>query len=250
MRRPLVLLAVLLAGLTLNACGNADEPTSEGETEAVYLQLGGLQYQVQLSRQLNPYDVEDRSYIQGAADASTPLGRDDTWFGIFIRVKNAGDQQLQPTSDFEIHDTQDNVYKRVPLPAHRTGQGRDDPDARLGRLQRPDARVAAAVPPEDHVVREPAARADHHAARRVRARAGRARRLGPPRAPPAAPSSPPARRRPHPRPPRRAARRRRCAGRPPERTPRTTRRCPTGRRAWGSPPAEAAGPAGLPPAGS
>jgi len=115
MRRPLVLLAVLLAGLTLNACGNADEPTSEGETEAVYLQLGGLQYQVQLSRQLNPYDVEDRSYIQGAADASTPLGRDDTWFGIFIRVKNAGDQELQPTSDFEIHDTQDNVYKPVPL---------------------------------------------------------------------------------------------------------------------------------------
>jgi hypothetical protein len=115
MRRPLLLLAVLLAGLTLNACGNADEPTSEGDTEAVYLQLGGLQYQVQISRQLNPYDVEDHYYIQGAADAATPLGRDDTWFGVFIRVFNPSDTVQQPTSDFEIHDTQNNVYKPVAL---------------------------------------------------------------------------------------------------------------------------------------
>jgi hypothetical protein len=115
MRRPLLLLAVLLAGLTLNACGNADEPASEGETEAVYLQLGGLQYQVQISRQLNPYDVEDRSYIQGAADAATPLGRDDTWFGVFVRVYNPGDTPQQTTPDFEIHDTQGNVYRPVAL---------------------------------------------------------------------------------------------------------------------------------------
>jgi hypothetical protein len=115
MRRPLVLLAVLLAGLMLNACGKADEATSEGETEAVYLQLGGLQYQVQLSRQLNQYDVEDRAYIQGATGADTPLGRDDTWFGVFIRVYNAEGGLRQPTSDFEIHDTQGNVYKPVPL---------------------------------------------------------------------------------------------------------------------------------------
>ncbi len=115
MRRPLVLLAVLLAGLTLNACGKADEPSSEGETEAVYLQLGGLQYQVQISRQLNPYDVEDRYYIAGAADASTPLGGDNTWFGVFVRVYNATDEPHEATSEFEIHDTQGNVYKPTPL---------------------------------------------------------------------------------------------------------------------------------------
>jgi hypothetical protein len=115
MRRPLLLLAVLLAGLTLNACGNADKPASEGETEATYLQLGGLQYQVQVSRQLNPYDVEDKSYVQGAADASRPLGRDDTWFGVFVRVYNAQDQRHEPTSDFEITDTQGNTYTPVPL---------------------------------------------------------------------------------------------------------------------------------------
>jgi hypothetical protein len=114
MRRPLVLIAVLLAGIIAAGCGNADEPTTVGETEATYLQLGGLQYQVQLSRQLNPADVEDRSYIQGAADQS-PTGRDNTWFGVFVRVKNDGDAPATATSDFAIHDTQGNEYKPVPL---------------------------------------------------------------------------------------------------------------------------------------
>jgi len=114
MRRPLVLLAVLLAGLALNACGNADKPASEGDTEATYLQLGGLQYQVQISRQLNPFDVEDSSYVQGAADP-TPTGRDDTWFGVFMRVYNATDVPHEATADFEIHDTQGNVYRPVPI---------------------------------------------------------------------------------------------------------------------------------------
>jgi hypothetical protein len=130
MRRPLVLIAVLLAGLALNACGKADEPTSVGETEAIYLELGGLQYQVQISRQLNPYDVQDRSFIQGATGADTPLGSDDTWFGVFIRVYNAEGGLRQPTSDFEIHDTQGDVYEPVPL--DETNAFRYEP-VRLGK---------------------------------------------------------------------------------------------------------------------
>jgi hypothetical protein len=113
MRRPLVLIAVLLAGLALNACGKADEPASEGETEAVYLDLNGLQYQVQISRQLNPYDVEDSFYVRGTTEP--PPARDDTWFGVFVRVYNPTDTPREATSEFEIHDTQDNVYKPVPL---------------------------------------------------------------------------------------------------------------------------------------
>jgi hypothetical protein len=113
MRRPLVLIAVLLAGLALNACGKADEPASEGETEAVYLDLNGLQYQVQISRQLNPYDVEDSFYVRGTTEP--PPARDDTWFGVFVRVYNPTDVPRQSTSEFEIHDTQANVYKPVPL---------------------------------------------------------------------------------------------------------------------------------------
>ena len=113
MRRPLVLIAVLLAGLALNACGKADEPASEGETEAVYLDLDGLQYQVQISRQLNPYDVEDSYYVRGQNQPAP--ARDDTWFGVFVRVYNPTDTPKRATSEFEIHDTQGNIYKPVPL---------------------------------------------------------------------------------------------------------------------------------------
>jgi len=98
MRRPLLLLAVLLAGLTLSACGKADEPTAEGETEAIYLELGGLQYQVQISRQLNPADISERYFVQGAADSELN--------GAEVRT---------PTTDFEIHDTQGDVYRPVAL---------------------------------------------------------------------------------------------------------------------------------------
>ena len=114
MRRPLVLIAVLLAGLIVAGCGKADEPTTEGETEAIYLELGGLQYQVQLSRQLNPADVTDRSFVQGTP-AGAPPGAEDTWFGVFVRVKNDGDAPRQSTADFAIHDTQGNEYEPVPL---------------------------------------------------------------------------------------------------------------------------------------
>src|SRR5215207_6965360 len=113
MRRPLVLIAVLLAGIAFNACGKADEPASEGETEAVYLDLNGLQYQVQISRQLNPYDVEDSYYARGTT--APPPGRDDTWFGVFVRVYNPDEARKQATSEFEVHDTEGNVYKPVPL---------------------------------------------------------------------------------------------------------------------------------------
>ena len=170
MRRPLVLIAVLLAGLALNACGKADEPASEGETEAVYLDLDGLQYQVQISRQLNPYDVEDSYYVRGQNEPAP--ARDDTWFGVFVRVYNPTDTPKRATSEFEIHDTQGNIYKPVPLDNTNVfryvpdvaGQRADDPDTRLAGLQQPDPRVAAALPREDRLVREPPAGVHHQAA--------------------------------------------------------------------------------------
>ena len=125
MRRPLVLIAVLLAGLALNACGKADEPASEGETEAVYLDLDGLQYQVQISRQLNPYDVEDSYYVRGQNEPAP--ARDDTWFGVFVRVYNPTDTPKQ--CDVRVRDPRHagqhlqarpaRQHERVPVRARR-----------------------------------------------------------------------------------------------------------------------------------
>jgi hypothetical protein len=115
MRRPLVLIAVLLAGLALNACGKADEPASEGETEAVYLDLNGLQYQVQISRQLNPADEEDKGYFVGVKDPEGAVNAEETWFAVFVKVWNRTEDSHLPAKDFEIEDTVGKRYEPVEL---------------------------------------------------------------------------------------------------------------------------------------
>ena len=46
-------------------CGNKVEVRTVGETEGIYIDVGDLRYQVQISRIINPHDVEDRRYLQG-----------------------------------------------------------------------------------------------------------------------------------------------------------------------------------------
>ncbi len=53
-RRLVTLLTVLAAGTALSACGNRVDEVHEAETEGIYVDVGDLQYQVQISRQLNP----------------------------------------------------------------------------------------------------------------------------------------------------------------------------------------------------
>ena len=111
MPRPLALLLVLLSALALGACGNRESgPTTEGETEGIYVEVDGLKYQVQVSRQLNPLTSDDQSYLQGLAPEDRRLGADEEFFAIFLRVENETDQEHLSAVDFEIRDTQENVY--------------------------------------------------------------------------------------------------------------------------------------------
>lgn len=106
------------------ACGDGNDPRAEGETEAVYVTTGGLRYQVQMSRKLNPYDVEDRDYLVGikgaAAQVSNPI---DTWFGVFIRVENISNkdgnkgQIVNSANEFWISDNEGNKAEPTVLPA-------------------------------------------------------------------------------------------------------------------------------------
>ena len=58
----LTLVAALFAG-----CGNKGEEHIEAETEGIYLVAGGLTYQVQMSRFLNPGSIDDAQYLHGPA---------------------------------------------------------------------------------------------------------------------------------------------------------------------------------------
>ncbi len=112
---PAVLTVALAAVLGLSACGNKESETKKSASEAAYLDLSGLKYQVQVSRQINPADPEDRDYLRGlpAADETLPAGT--VWFGVFMRVENEGKDAIPSSRDFTIKDTQGNLFKPVPV---------------------------------------------------------------------------------------------------------------------------------------
>ena len=115
LRRVLALTAVSALALPLAACGNKEEVVTHGHTEGSYLNVGNLTYQVQISRQLNPADVTDRSYLIQVPIHERQLAPDETWFGVFVIAFNESDDVHQAASEFEITDTQDTVYRPIDL---------------------------------------------------------------------------------------------------------------------------------------
>jgi hypothetical protein len=112
-RRLSLALLVLAAAVGLAACGNKPQIRTTGETEGTYLNIGPLVYQVQLSRQLNPKDIEDQTYLQGVPPAQAGLSKQQTWFGVFMRVANETDSTHPAATNFSIEDTQNDVYTPV-----------------------------------------------------------------------------------------------------------------------------------------
>jgi hypothetical protein len=116
MRRLNLIAPLCAAVLLLAGCGDKQTAVKFAETEGVSVEVGGLTYQVQISRYLNPNDVEDRYYLRGMPQG-TPLdpGKDAVWFGIFMRVKNASKDTLTPTTQFTITDTEERRFQPLPL---------------------------------------------------------------------------------------------------------------------------------------
>ncbi len=116
MRRliPAALSLVVAAG-GLTACGNKEEERTRATSEAAYLDVSGLKYQVQVSRQINPADPEDRDYLQGISAEDETLPPGTVWFGVFMRVENEQKRAIESATDFTIKDTQANLFKPVPV---------------------------------------------------------------------------------------------------------------------------------------
>ena len=113
MRRLLALAAV--AALGVSGCGDKHAYNHEAETEGEYVDVGNLVYQVQMSRYLNPGDREDAEYLQGLPAGTPPLAADETWFGVWMRVKNYSDETLNPATDIKIVDTEGKEYEPVAI---------------------------------------------------------------------------------------------------------------------------------------
>jgi hypothetical protein len=114
-------LPALLAVLALSACGDAHTRVTTGTyageegVGAPYLYVGPLIYEVQLSRQLNPFDAEDATYLQGLTPAQRKLEPGQEWFAVFLQVYNHTSRELPAASDLKISDTENNSYSPLEL---------------------------------------------------------------------------------------------------------------------------------------
>lgn len=109
---------MLLASGGLSACGNHHDETAKIqriENEAFYLSLGELKYQVQISRQLNPNDVQDKYYLRGVPADQATLKSDEVWFGVFLQVENEAGAPQVPSGNIEIVDTQEEEFRPLAL---------------------------------------------------------------------------------------------------------------------------------------
>jgi hypothetical protein len=112
------LLALALAMSVIAAgCGN-DEPKNSG-AEGQFIEVGATDYQVQLTRLLNPQQRPDDAYLRGQA----PPSADETYLGVFLRIENDGDSPYKPPRDLKVVDTQGNEY--LPLDTTQSGFGLD-----------------------------------------------------------------------------------------------------------------------------
>jgi hypothetical protein len=127
-RRSLLALAALT--LALSGCSLSKEAgTVEAETEPVIkggglgaasegafreglaIELGGLDYKVFITRQLNPRDAEDIEFQIPSAKPGTLS------YGVFLQVCNPAEEGEPKMSadEFEVKDAEDGKYKPVPL---------------------------------------------------------------------------------------------------------------------------------------
>lgn len=106
---PALLIALLaLAAGVVSACGGSDDgPILEGQA----LELGEVNYYVQLTRFLNPASAEDAAYLENVA----PIADNEDYLAVFLRASNESDQEQTLATDYSIVDTRGNTFQPLPV---------------------------------------------------------------------------------------------------------------------------------------
>jgi hypothetical protein len=99
--------------LGLSACGHKGAHPTYADTEGFYVDAGPITYQVQISRQLNQYATEDKSYLQGVTEAGP--SPDQAWFAVFLWAKNQTNHAAMTSDSFDLVDTQGIKYYPVQI---------------------------------------------------------------------------------------------------------------------------------------
>jgi len=119
-RLPL-LLAVAALAVGVSGCGILQRTNQTGVSEnqlaaggEPYFWAGPVTYQVQVSRQLNPYEADDVQYLAGVAGAQN-LNSQQFWFGVFLWAKNQTNRYVTTTDTFKLVDSNGDVFTPVQL---------------------------------------------------------------------------------------------------------------------------------------
>ena len=95
-----ILVCALGLAVGLSACGQESDPPS-GENDGVYVNAGPITYQLQVSRALSQYTVEDRQYLAGLPASETALTPNQLWYGVFLWAKNQTSEPHKTADTFE-----------------------------------------------------------------------------------------------------------------------------------------------------
>jgi hypothetical protein len=113
-RRLTMLLCLAALAVVAVACGEADveQGVEEPAREGLALELGGVDYNVFITRQLNTREPPDNAYVE-EGDEPEP---DETFYGVFIQVCNHSDETHETVDEFKIVDNQGNEFEPEELP--------------------------------------------------------------------------------------------------------------------------------------
>src|ERR1700758_4745316 len=100
-RRVWILVCALALAVGIAACGQVSQPVSS-ENDGVYVDAGPVTYQLQVSRQLNQYAVEDHQYLAGLPAGQATLTPDELWYGVFLWAKNQTNEFHATSDNFTI----------------------------------------------------------------------------------------------------------------------------------------------------
>ncbi|MGH2908953.1 MAG: hypothetical protein ACRDK8_06615 [Solirubrobacteraceae bacterium] len=135
LRRPTVLAAALALTVGVTGCATSSydtaHPTAKDQQQGVlvghqvadnnddgtYIESGGITYQLEISRVLNPWAAQDSQYFKGLP-RGTPVDRikpDQLWYGVFLWAKNQHHRAITTSDSFEIVDTSGTVYRPTKL---------------------------------------------------------------------------------------------------------------------------------------
>jgi hypothetical protein len=125
-RRLWIIACTLAVALAVAACGSSNphqgkpgqltgHEVGNEANDGSYIQAGPITYQLEIARELNPYSVQDKPYVQGLPKGLAPPTANQIWYGVFLWAKNQHHHAYQTSDNFEIVDSEGSTYHPIKL---------------------------------------------------------------------------------------------------------------------------------------